>query len=333
MSAATRPTKIAAIASIVSMMRSMTLRFIIQPSSRAKRRSREVEGPPLGDAATKQVPPLRLATLGSGRDDGRVLSERRPVLRRRRLSGRYASSSNRHPERSAEGAKSRDLLLATQQQNRSLHYASLRSPPVGMTEGCYQNAALYFAAVAYPERSAEGAKSRDLLLATQQQNRSLHYASLRSPPVGMTEGCYQNAARYFAAVAYPERSAEGAKSRDLLLATQQQNRSLHYASLRSPPVGMTGRLKATPVLGHRRLEVLVDRVGIAAGLLDRLGPCLLQRRDGGLPGLELVGRQGIDLVIRQSFHLGAAGGLEIVPWRGQLHRPLGRAVVVDHLLL
>src|SRR5882724_2523843 len=86
MSAATRPTKIAAIASIVSMMRSMTLRFIIQPSSRAKRRRREVEGPPLGDAATKQVPPLRLATLASGRDDGGVLSERRPVLRRRRLS-------------------------------------------------------------------------------------------------------------------------------------------------------------------------------------------------------------------------------------------------------
>src|SRR5260370_41115257 len=45
----------------------------------------------------------------------------------------------RHPERSRPlievggAAKSRDLLLSPRQQNRSLHYASLREAPVGMT--------------------------------------------------------------------------------------------------------------------------------------------------------------------------------------------------------
>ncbi len=36
-----------------------------------------------------------------------------------------------------------------------------------------------------------------------------------------------------------------AKSRDLFLSMQQENRSLRFGSLRSPPVGMTGNLGQT----------------------------------------------------------------------------------------
>ena len=61
--------------------------------------------------------------------------------------------------------------------------------------------------------------------------------------------------------------------------------------------------------------------------------CLLQRRGRGLPRLHLLGRQRIDLVAGQRLHLGAAGRLEVGPRRGDLHRPLAGAVVVDHLLL
>jgi len=39
----------------------------------------------------------------------------------------------------------------------------------------------------------------------------------------------------------PSEAAQGAaQSRDLFLSTHRQNRSLHFASLRSAPVGMTG---------------------------------------------------------------------------------------------
>src|SRR5688572_24102354 len=47
---------------------------------RSRPKGGAVEGPPLVDASTKQVPPLRLATLGSGRDDG-LLTQRRPARR------------------------------------------------------------------------------------------------------------------------------------------------------------------------------------------------------------------------------------------------------------
>jgi hypothetical protein len=39
---------------------------------RSRPKGGAVEGPRLVDASTKQVPPLRLATLGSGRDDGEI---------------------------------------------------------------------------------------------------------------------------------------------------------------------------------------------------------------------------------------------------------------------
>jgi hypothetical protein len=39
-----------------------------------------------------------------------------------------------------------------------------------------------------------------------------------------------------------EAAQRAAKSRDLVLAVARQNRSLHCASLRSAPVGMTGKM-------------------------------------------------------------------------------------------
>src|SRR6185312_6407631 len=106
-------------------------------------------------------------------------------------------------------------------------------------------------------------------------------------------------------------------------------------TLRFTPTSGSAARPSEPraVLLDAVLELLPDLVGVAAGLGDRVGPLLLQRCGGGLPGLQLVGGERIDLVTRQSLHLRQACRLEIGPWRGELHRPFGRAMVVDHLLL
>jgi hypothetical protein len=51
------------------------------------------------------------------------------------LAGRVIAFYSVIPSEAAQGAaQSRDLFMLPKQQNRSLHYASLRSAPVGMTE-------------------------------------------------------------------------------------------------------------------------------------------------------------------------------------------------------
>src|SRR6266851_4122874 len=92
-------------------------------------------------------------------------------------------------------------------------------------------------------------------------------------------------------------------------------------------------LQAGGVLGDAGLEFLVDLVRIAARLGDGVGPLLLQRRDHRLPGLELVGRQRVDLMTGCRQHLGPAGLLKVGEGRGDLDRPFIGAVLVDHLLL
>src|SRR5919106_4171653 len=44
--------------------------YLFRHPERSRLKGGVVEGPVFADAATKQVPPLRLAALGSGRDDG-----------------------------------------------------------------------------------------------------------------------------------------------------------------------------------------------------------------------------------------------------------------------
>src|SRR5262245_13537168 len=87
------------------------------------------------------------------------------------------------------------------------------------------------------------------------------------------------------------------------------------------------------VLCERRLELLHDRIRIAAGLADVVRPGLLQRLCGLAPFGKLVGGDRVDLVRAVGLELGDAGMLEVGPWPADLAGPLGRAVIVDHLLL
>src|SRR5262249_53176769 len=101
----------------------------------------------------------------------------------------------------------------------------------------------------------------------------------------------------------------------------------------APPYGRPGASQAGAVLGDAVLELLVDLVRVAARLGHGVGPLLVQRGDHRLPGLELVGRQRIDLVPGRGEHLAPAGLLEVGEGRGDLDRPFGGAMVVDDLLL
>src|SRR5579871_3999504 len=87
------------------------------------------------------------------------------------------------------------------------------------------------------------------------------------------------------------------------------------------------------VLLQRRLQFLHDRVGVAAGLLDVVGPFFLEWYCGLFPLIELRVRDRVDLVARLRLDLGDAIVLELAPGGAHFLRPIGVAVVVDHLLL
>src|SRR5262245_47733890 len=81
-------------------------------------------------------------------------------------------------------------------------------------------------------------------------------------------------------------------------------------------------------LRQRRLELLHDRVRIAAALADVVGPGLEQRLRRLAPLGELLRRDRIDLVRAVGLELGDAGVLEVGPRTADLARPFGRAVIV-----
>src|SRR3569833_4720327 len=87
------------------------------------------------------------------------------------------------------------------------------------------------------------------------------------------------------------------------------------------------------VLDEVGLELLHRRVRIDAGLLDVVGPGLLERRGGLLPFAKLRWSELVDLVAGLSLDLGDAGVFEVGPGTRDLQRPLDGAVVVDRLLL
>src|ERR1700753_2833026 len=70
------------------------------------------------------------------------------------------------------------------------------------------------------------------------------------------------------------------------------------------------------VLPERRLQIGVDSAGVAAGLLHRRSPAVVQRLDGLLPLRELFRCQRIDLVACERLHLDAAIGFEFGPGVG-----------------
>ena len=91
-----------------------------------------VEGPPLVAEATEQVPPLRLAALGSGRDDGVVVKRKSSEAR----SSRASSLSDRSPhrevsvDRGAERAGQGELVLPHGQELLVLgHWKDSRARP------------------------------------------------------------------------------------------------------------------------------------------------------------------------------------------------------------
>src|SRR5262249_54311243 len=67
------------------------------------------------------------------------------------------------------------------------------------------------------------------------------------------------------------------------------------------------------VLGERVLELLHDRVGIAAGLADAVAPLFRERLGRLLPFAKLRVGDGVDLVAGLGAHLGDAGVLEVGP--------------------
>src|SRR5262245_18535979 len=107
-------------------------------------------------------------------------------------------------------------------------------------------------------------------------------------------------------------------------------RILSLASRRWVPLlGSIGRL----VLLQSLFQLLHDGAGIAARLAHVVRPHLVQRLGRLLPLVELFVGNRIDLASWHRLHLGEAGVLEVAPRVGELARPFGGAMIVDHLLL
>src|SRR5579885_2805244 len=91
-------------------------------------------------------------------------------------------------------------------------------------------------------------------------------------------------------------------------------------------------LRQRAVFAEIGAQLLHRRLGIDARLLDAVGPGLGQRLRRFFPIGELGGRQLVDVVALLRLDLGDAAVFEVGPGAGDLERPVGGAVVVDHLL-
>src|SRR3954463_9043457 len=163
-------------------------------------------------------------------------------------------------------------------------------------------------------------------------------AALISPP-GMTvlaSNCEVNEPRTQLHLSHRERSDRAASrvrghahSRDQGTLTP----TLSPTGRGSPPSSRQRLLICRAVFRERRLQLLYDRIRVAAGLLHSVGPGFLQRLGHLFPVGELRVRDRVDLMPALGFQLGDAGMLEVGPWTGDLAGPLVGAVIVDHLLL
>src|SRR5579885_454826 len=102
---------------------------------------------------------------------------------------------------------------------------------------------------------------------------------------------------------------------------------------RQAPAPTGTLLEARVILRQRRLQLVEDRVGIAAGLLHVGGPFLLERLGGLFPLGQLVVADLVDLLIGLGLQLFQAGRLEIGPWIGKACGPFAGAVRIDDLFL
>ena len=111
------------------------------------------------------------------------------------------------------------------------------------------------------------------------------------------------------------------------------NEPVHRVGCRAPSRGDRPRSRTRAIFGDCSVELAKRGVGIGAGLFHRRRPACFQRLDRRPPSLHLVGRELDELVRGVCFHLLVAGGFEVAPGAGDLHRPVGRAMVIDDLLL